>query len=66
MRGKAEASVEVVGGLDRRSVNLVDRYTRIEHMQWTAFSKGQGMQGALEACRKRYDCDPEAVLVDKM
>ena len=62
VRGKARAAVEFGAKV---AIGLVDGYSRIERLDWDAFSEGQTLIASAEAYRRDYGFYPERILADK-
>ena len=63
VRGKANAAVEFGAKV---SVSLTGGYAFVEKLSWEAFNEEATLIPAIETCRGRYGCYPEAVLADKV
>ena len=62
VRGKAQAPVEFGAKI---AIGLVDGYSRIERLDWNAFSEGNTLIASAEAYRKDYGFYPDRILADK-
>jgi Transposase domain (DUF772). len=62
VRGKAKAPVEFGAKI---AIGLVDGYSRVERLDWNAFSEGNTLIASAEAYRKDYGFYPDRILADK-
>lgn len=63
VRGKAQGYAEFGAKV---AISLVGGYVFLERLSWDAFNEGGGFKQAVERYRRRYGCNPQSVLADKI
>lgn len=63
VRGKAAAPTEFGAKL---TISVCDGLTFVDRLSWDNFNEGVDLNQQLDAFRRRFRCDPEAVMADKI
>lgn len=63
VRGKAAAPTEFGAKL---AISVCDGFAFVDRLSWDNFNEGVDLIKSLDAFRRRFGCDPEAVMADKI